>query len=141
MIGVVVVLGLVAVGAYFLYKPSQMSTSTQTTVQPEVTESKTATGSTTVMDTVVELVVTSEGLKFTPNELKVKEGDRVKITYKNTKGSHDFVLDEFGVKTSLVGAGKEETVEFVANKKGSFEFYCSVPGHRAAGMKGMLIVE
>lgn len=140
MIGGVVLVALVAVGGYFLLKPSNKAPEAQVTTQPAATE-QTATDSTEVKDVVVELVVTSEGLKFTPNELKVKEGDRVKITYKNTKGSHDFVLDEFGVKTSLTGVGKEETVEFVANKKGSFEFYCSVPGHRAAGMKGMLIVE
>jgi plastocyanin len=32
-------------------------------------------------------------------------------------------------------------IEFVANKKGKFEYYCSVGEHRAMGMKGNLVVE
>ncbi|MFN2312139.1 MAG: plastocyanin/azurin family copper-binding protein, partial [Spirochaetia bacterium] len=33
-----------------------------------------------------------------------------------------------------------QTVEFVADRAGSFEFYCSVPGHRQAGMYGTFVV-
>ena len=140
MIGGVALVALVAVGGYFLLKPSNKAPEAQVTTQPVVTE-QTATDSTEVKDMVVELTVVSEGMKFSPTELRVKEGDKVKITYKNTKGSHNFVIDEFGVKTALLSAGQEESVEFVASKKGSYEFYCAVPGHRAAGMKGTLIVE
>ncbi len=36
--------------------------------------------------------------------------------------------------------GGEFTLEFAADKAGSFPFVCSVPGHEEAGMTGMLIV-
>lgn len=90
---------------------------------------------------VKEFTIESKGLNFSPNEIKVNVGDTVRITYKNTVGKHDFTLDEFNVKTQLLDAGQEEAVEFVADAAGSYEFYCSVAGHRAAGMKGTLVVE
>jgi nitrite reductase (NO-forming) len=90
---------------------------------------------------VKEFTIVSKGLNFAPNEIKVNAGDTVRVTYKNTVGTHDWTIDEFNAKTKLLDAGQEETVEFVADKAGSFEFYCSVPGHRKAGMKGNLIVE
>lgn len=90
---------------------------------------------------IKEFIVESQGLTFTPKEIKVKVGDKVKITFKNSGGIHDFTLDEFNVKTQRIGGGQEETVEFIAEKSGNFEYYCSVIGHRAAGMKGALVVE
>ena len=87
-------------------------------------------------------VFTVEGRKFsfTPSALTVKKGDKVKITFKNLDGFHDFVIDEFNVRTKQIPVG-EETIEFVADKTGSFEFYCSVGNHRELGMKGTLTIE
>ncbi len=73
--------------------------------------------------------------------LKVKQGDLVKITFKSTGGFHDWVIDEFSAKTDRVTEGEITTVEFVADKKGTFEYYCSVGSHRSLGMVGKLIVE
>src|SRR3989344_6848640 len=89
---------------------------------------------------VREFTVSGAPFKFTPGTLTVKKGETVSITFKNTSGSHDFVLDEFGVKTKLLTAGKEETVQFVADKAGSFKYYCSVGTHRQQGMEGTLTV-
>lgn len=90
---------------------------------------------------VVEFVVTGKGFSFDPKEIKVKKGDRVKVTFKNAEGFHDWVLDEFNVATKQISAGQEEVVEFTADKTGTFEYYCSVGKHRQMGMKGNLIVE
>ncbi|MEK7228285.1 MAG: cupredoxin domain-containing protein [Patescibacteria group bacterium] len=76
-----------------------------------------------------------------PNIIKVKQGDTVAITFKNDGGTHDFRIDELGVKTALLQSGGQEQVTFVANKKGSFEYYCSIGQHRQNGMKGTLVVE
>lgn len=88
-----------------------------------------------------EFTVEGKNVSFSIGEIKVKKGDKVRITFKNTEGMHDWRLDEFNAKTSVIGEGKEETVEFVADKVGTFEYYCSVGSHRALGMKGNLIVE
>lgn len=90
---------------------------------------------------VKEFIVEGSKMKFEPNEMRVKKGDTVRVVYKNVEGFHDFVLDEFDVKTAQLEEGKEETVEFVADQAGSFEYYCSVGEHREMGMVGTLIVE
>ncbi len=78
---------------------------------------------------------------YKPNEIKVKAGEKVTITFKNVEGVHDFVIDELNVKTQKIKSGETETVEFTPENPGSYEFYCSVGNHRAMGMKGTLIVE
>ncbi|HSE34617.1 MAG TPA: peptidoglycan-binding protein [Candidatus Paceibacterota bacterium] len=88
---------------------------------------------------VVEL--TAANFKFGAPEIKVKKGDRVRIELKVVDGFHDWVVDEFNAKTAQVKAGEKTTVEFVADKAGTFEYYCSVGQHRANGMVGKLIVE
>jgi len=87
--------------------------------------------------------VTVEGgnFKFTPNTITVTKGDTVKITFKNMEGFHDLVIDEFQIRAKQIPAGQEETIQFVADKPGSFEFYCSVGTHRKMGMVGTLEVK
>lgn len=74
-------------------------------------------------------------------ELRVKQGEIVQINLMSVDGFHDVVIDEFGAATERVQTGGETTVTFVADKKGTFEYYCSVGQHRQNGMFGNLIVE
>ncbi len=74
-------------------------------------------------------------------DLRVNEGDRVRIDFTNEEGFHDWKIDEFNASTAQISAGQSESIEFVADRKGTFEYYCSVGQHRANGMKGNLIVE
>lgn len=90
---------------------------------------------------VKEVEVASRGLSFDVEEIRVNVGDTVRVTYVNGGGRHDWVLDEFdGAQTEIISGGTEQTIEFVADEAGSFEFYCSVPGHRQAGMFGRFVV-
>ena len=86
-------------------------------------------------------VVEGSNYKFEPNEIRVKKGDIVEITFSNSEGSHDFMIDEFEVATNILSVGDEESVEFIANKTGVFEYYCSISDHRQSGMVGKFIVE
>jgi nitrite reductase (NO-forming) len=90
---------------------------------------------------VKEFTVIGSNFTFTPNTIEVKPGDTVKITFQSATGFHDLTLDEFAVATKQLKAGESETVQFVADKTGSFEYYCSVGNHRAMGMKGTLTVK
>ena len=83
----------------------------------------------------------ASSFKYDVKEIRVKQGDKVKIVLNNKDGFHDWVIDEFEARTKQINAGQTDTVEFVANKKGTFEYYCSVGQHRANGMVGKLIVE
>ncbi len=85
--------------------------------------------------------VKASNFAFDVKEMKVKVGDKVKVTFTNVEGFHDWVIDEFGARTQKLGAGASETVEFTASKKGTFEYYCSIGKHRAMGMVGKLIIE
>jgi plastocyanin len=97
------------------------------------------TGSTT--GTVKDFTVTGSNFKFNPATMTVKQGDTVRVTFINSGGTHDWRIDEFNAGTKVIQGGQQETIQFVADKKGSFEYYCSVGNHRQMGMKGTLVVE
>ena len=78
---------------------------------------------------------------FSIKEIKVKKGDTIKIVFSSKEGFHDWVVDEFDVATEKITTGNTTEVEFVADQKGEFEYYCSVGNHRQLGMVGKLIVE
>lgn len=88
-----------------------------------------------------EFTISGSNYSFSPAEMKVKKGDTVRITFKNSGGFHDLKIDEFNIATAQLQSGEEQIVQFVADKTGTFEYYCSVGQHRAMGMKGNLIVE
>lgn len=90
---------------------------------------------------VRELTVSGQNFSFSPAKITVKKGETVRITFKNTGGTHDLKIDEFNVATKKIAAGQSEMIKFVADKAGTFEYYCSVGNHRAQGMKGTLAVE
>ncbi|MDO8443058.1 MAG: cupredoxin domain-containing protein [bacterium] len=79
---------------------------------------------------------------FSLTEITVKKGQPIKIVLTNTGTyPHDFVIDELGVRTSIIGPGETTEVAFTPDQAGEFEYYCSVGKHRAMGMVGKLIVE
>ena len=90
-----------------------------------------------------EFSVNGEDFFFSLKEIKVNVGDTVKINFTNTgRMPHDLVIDEFdGAKTDIINNGVSQTIQFVADKAGTFEYYCSVGSHRQMGMVGNLIVE
>ncbi len=91
--------------------------------------------------TVKEFTVTGKNFSFLPATMSVKKGDRVRITFVNESGTHDLVVDGYNARTNIIQGGAKETIEFVADKAGTFEYYCSVGKHREMGMKGTLTVQ
>lgn len=92
-------------------------------------------------DAVQMIAVEGGSFYFKPSEIRVKKGEKVKIVFSSVSMVHDFVVDELDIRTSVIPAGQTATVEFTADKTGTFEYYCSVGQHRANGMVGQLIVE
>jgi plastocyanin len=83
------------------------------------------------------------GLVFEPSGLEAKPGN-LTITYANPSAvphslalatSNDNVLGETSVFTN-----GEESVDLSSLAPGKYVFYCTVPGHREAGMEGDLTV-
>jgi nitrite reductase (NO-forming) len=75
-------------------------------------------------------------------DLQASVGDTVAITLVNDDGRfHDIVIDEFDAATPVFGEiGQEESIQFTVDQSGTFFYYCSVSGHRQAGMEGQLVV-
>ncbi len=85
--------------------------------------------------------ISGTNFAFDVKEIKVKKGDTVVINFTSADGFHDVVIDEFKAKTEQVKTGGVTKTTFVADKIGTFEYYCSVGKHRMNGMVGKLIVE
>ncbi|HYE59806.1 MAG TPA: plastocyanin/azurin family copper-binding protein [Candidatus Kapabacteria bacterium] len=116
------------------------STSTGTQVGQK-TDTTVTVPAPVVSSGVKTFTVSGDNFSFNLKEMRVKKGDRVKVVFVNAKGTHDWVIDEFNARTPILQAGATAEVEFVADKTGQFEYYCSVGSHRQMGMKGLLIVE
>lgn len=142
---IIVVGAVVLVGAGAVLLRSSNDAESEPTLSAEVSPTTTVTPSPTVSGsagTVVKtFAVNGENFTFDRKTIKVKKGDTVRIVFTNTVGFHDFVIDEFNSRTPQLQAGQTATIEFVANKAGSFQYYCSVGNHRAQGMWGTLTVE
>jgi len=82
-----------------------------------------------------------EDFRFNPDVIQVNEGDFVRINFSNPDiVPHLIELPAFGQHIALIPDG-EFSLQFLADKSGTFPFVCSVPGHEEAGMVGVLIVE
>ena len=75
-------------------------------------------------------------------DLQASVGDTLSITLVNGDGRfHDIVITEFDAATSVFDEiGQEETIQFTVDQAGTFAYFCSVSGHRQAGMEGQLMV-
>lgn len=75
-------------------------------------------------------------------DLHVPENSVVQINVINGDGAvHDIAVPEFGAKSDkFTGQGSSTAIVFRVNESGTFEYLCTLPGHKAAGMFGRLIV-
>ena len=92
--------------------------------------------------TTVSLKTVKTRLAFNTTTLHAVHG---KVTIKMTNVAaikHGIAVQGAGVnkRGKIVGKNQTSTLT-VTLKKGTYTFYCPVQGHRAAGMKGKLIVK
>ena len=74
--------------------------------------------------------------------LRVAVGDIVQVQLVNNDGiEHDVVFPDFKAGTDRVNRkGASSVTVFRADRAGEFDYFCSLPGHRQAGMEGKLNV-
>src|SRR5438067_5823138 len=83
-------------------------------------------------------VKSSDTMRFDPATLTVRANTPVNITLDNSGSAlvHDFVIDSPAIKLEAQPAGRASgTATF---PPGTYQFYCSQPGHKEAGMVGTL---
>jgi len=114
---------------------------------------------------ITEINLEASGMQFQPATIEVVAGQPVRLTFQNTDAlEHDFSIMEIPMMsmgaTAEPMAGHEmgntttdpqlhmaaamnstNAVEFTPTKPGTYEFLCTVPGHREAGMVGTLVVK
>jgi uncharacterized cupredoxin-like copper-binding protein len=78
-------------------------------------------------------------LKFTLLKKTILKGTGVFKVVNKGKLSHNFKIN--GKKTATLAAGKTATLRVLFTKAGKYTYLCTVPGHAAAGMKGVLVVK
>jgi plastocyanin len=95
---------------------------------------------------VVNLSADPSGqLRFTQTKLSVAKPGTVTLVMRNPASAgmaHGISIEGNGVDRDgpMVDAGKTSMVTAVL-KKGTYTYYCPVPGHRQAGMTGTLTVK
>ncbi|MEK7498016.1 MAG: plastocyanin/azurin family copper-binding protein [Patescibacteria group bacterium] len=93
------------------------------------------------LSTIKEFTVNGSNFVFQPKEIKVSKGYTVKIIFKDNDGMHNLVVDGYNVKTNIIKGGTQDSITFLADKVGQFEYYCSVENHKESGMVGTFFVE
>jgi len=88
-----------------------------------------------------KIPVGATSFEFDPDEITIDAGEDVTIVLTSDDVSHDFVID--GQGGHIVGTDGSGTARggLRIDKRGSYEFYCSLPGHRDGGMEGTVVVE
>ena len=91
---------------------------------------------------VVEIDVAASGLSFVKSTATASAGPVV-IRSKNPQSlGHDIAIrgNDVDMKGDIVSGGGVSMITIPDLAAGTYTFYCSVPGHEAAGMKGTLTV-
>jgi len=119
---VLIIIGLLVVGGFFLFN------------KPSPIDKVVSTGETK------EFNVKAFQFGFDPTTIEVNLGDKVVITAYSVDVPHGLAIPDFGVNMLLMDS-TPQTIEFLADKKGIFNFFCSVPcGSGHGSMRGFLVV-
>lgn len=122
-----------------------------------------ACSGTSASQPATEITVVASDFAYNPASITIPVGQPVTVTLENTGAvEHDFVVESIqvtGVEASESGpaahhqmdeadydlhffarAGDSATLRFTALEPGTYEIFCSIEGHKEAGMVGQLIV-
>ena len=147
------VLGLFLVSACAQQKPENLvgggtpvpqQETQKAPVQDKVAEQKTEPIQTTqasAQAAVKEFKMTAKQFSFEPSTIEVNKGDKVRLIVTSIDVPHGISIPEYGINERL-DPGKPVTIEFTADKQGTFTAFCSVfcgSGH--SNMKGKIVVK
>jgi len=90
---------------------------------------------------VIDIPISSSGFSFTKTSVTAKAGTVTLKAMNPQSVAHDISIKGNGVDVTGNQVSNGGTSTVTANlKAGTYEFFCSVPGHEQAGMKGTLTV-
>lgn len=91
-----------------------------------------------------EVTVEITNDKIKPNKIYIKEGDTILVKVEAKEGSHNFVIDELGVSSSVLSEGSWEMLPIVAPNDSAgkeYKFYSNIGPDEANEIGGTLIVK
>lgn len=89
----------------------------------------------TVQGQDIEVNIKSFQWGFEPQFIEVNKNDHVTLKLSSDDVAHGIAIDEYQINEPII-PGQMSEVEFIADKPGTFHFYCSVPcgpGHNEQG--------
>ena len=87
-----------------------------------------------------EVTVEAGDVWFEPDQVEIAAGEEVNLRVVNSGDAfHDLTIPAADVQLD-VAAGDEVVGGLRLEDPGTYEFFCSVPGHAAAGMTGTITV-
>ena len=87
-----------------------------------------------------ELTLTASNYRFSPSRLEVAQDDLIKLTVQSQDVAYSLTIDEYRL-SKRVPAGGSTTLEFRADRAGTFPFYSNLSNDsRHAQMRGELVV-
>jgi uncharacterized cupredoxin-like copper-binding protein len=86
-----------------------------------------------------EIPVIADSLTFAPQKIDLRAGEDVTIVLTSKDLAHDFEVEDVG---HIVHAGRGQTRRggLKIDEPGTYDFWCTVDGHREGGMTGTITV-
>lgn len=86
-------------------------------------------------------IAAGDDLTFDPSSVAASAGE-IQVELENTgSAEHDIVIEEADDTMVVHANGGETATGTIELEPGTYTFYCSIPGHRDAGMEGTLEVQ
>jgi len=96
-------------------------------------------GASPVAEDARHVPVVGRSFEFEPGEITAQVGEDLAIVLTSEDGLHDFTVDELDAHVEAEDGTSVGGLR--ADEPGRYTFYCSIEGHREAGMEGVLMVE
>ena len=91
---------------------------------------------------VVARLPTSPTGGWSEKEIHVRQGEVVQLRLTSEDVTHGFLIPDLGVRSEPIVPGTYQTVRFVADRPGTYLYYCNILcSHRHGSMIGRLVVE
>ncbi len=115
---------------------------TTTTTQNAITETVSgASENKQLSQEVKEFKLIAKQFEFLPDSIEVNKGDKVRLLITSIDVEHGISIPEYDIIEKLP-KNKEVQIDFVADKQGTFRFFCSVfCGNGHGDMNGELVVK
>jgi heme/copper-type cytochrome/quinol oxidase subunit 2 len=87
-----------------------------------------------------EFTLTARNYSFSPNRVEATQDDLIKLTVQSQDVAYGFTIEEYRL-SKRIPAGGTTTIEFRADRAGTFTFYSNLSNDsRHSQMRGQLVV-